>query len=41
MCGIILKGFSPLTWMKFDSVPVNVVTVSQQQVNERPRRFRQ
>ena len=35
------EGFSPLTWMKFDSVPVNVVTVSQQQVNERPRRFRQ
>lgn len=28
-----------LTSIQFDSVPVNVVAVSQQQVQERPRRF--
>ena len=27
------------SWLQFDSIPVNVVAVSQQQVVERPRRF--
>ena len=34
-----LYHLNPLTRQQFDSIPTNVIAVSQQQVVERPRRF--
>ena len=34
-----LEEYGADNWLQFDSIPVNVVAVSQQQVVERPRRF--